>query len=110
MEKASGRDLTKFFDQWLHRGGMIRAQGEWNYDAAKKQMVLKILQQGEPYTFPLEVAIHVPGVKSPVVKKLNISKQGEQFSFPVSGEPMSVELDPRKVLLAEMEVTRKPGN
>jgi aminopeptidase N len=109
MEKASGRDLTKFFHQWLHRGGMIRVASDWMYDRAKKQLVLTVHQiqkPGDLYDFPLEVAITTTGNTTPLIKKLNISKQTEQFRFPFDPDPSGVELDPRKVLLAEIELKK----
>lgn len=109
MEKASGQNLSAFFDQWLHRGGLIKVQSTWAYDAKKKELVLTVNQLQNPdelYSFPLELAIAVPGAQSPVVKKLNISKQTERFVFPVAKAPSAVELDPRKVLLAEMELKK----
>ncbi|HSF44961.1 MAG TPA: M1 family metallopeptidase [Chitinophagaceae bacterium] len=112
MEKASGLDLTKFFDQWLHRGGMIRVASEWTYDQAKKQLVLTIHQvqkPGELYDFPLEVSMTTAGNNTPVIKKLHITKQTEQFRFPMASEPTRVELDPRKVLLGEFETKKLPN-
>ena len=31
MERASGKDLRVFFDQWLTRGGLVRLDGDWSY-------------------------------------------------------------------------------
>jgi aminopeptidase N len=109
MEKASGVDLAKFFDQWLHRGGLIRVESDWMYDPSKKQLILTIHQihkPGELYDFPLEVSITPAGTNTPEIQKLNITKQTEQFRFPIAKEPTGVELDPRKVLLAEIKLKK----
>ena len=34
MERASGKDLRWFFDQWLTRSGVPALTGSWRYDAA----------------------------------------------------------------------------
>lgn len=105
MEKASGRNLSRYFDQWLHRGGMIRAQATWTYQPVSKQVILKVDQKpGDLYEFPLEVLMMVQG--KPTIKKLNISKQTEQFKFLVDRAPESIELDPRKVLLGDLELKK----
>lgn len=105
MEKASHQDLAAFFNQWLYRGDLIRLQSTWQYDAVKKQLVVTIhQQQGKDglYTFPLDIAIG--GERSAHIKKLTIKKQTETFVFPLAKKPGSVELDPRKVLLATIEL------
>ena len=40
MEKASKQDLTAFFNQWLHKGGLIKLQAGWKYDSIKKPSLI----------------------------------------------------------------------
>ena len=64
MEKASGKDLAKFFDQWLYQGGNIKLQGAWRYDKKKRQVVLSLEQvQAEKYEFdmPIEIGVFIHG-------------------------------------------------
>ena len=42
MERASGKDLRWFFDQWLTRSGVPALTGSWRYDAAAKQVVVEL--------------------------------------------------------------------
>ena len=109
MEKASHQDLTVFFNQWLHRGGLIKIKADWKYDPLKKQITVTVNQiqkQDELYNFPLDIAIKVPGNNLPVLKKVNIKKQSETFVFPFAKKPMTIELDPRKVLLSTIELIK----
>ena len=109
MEKTTHQDLNFFFNQWLHRGGLIKIKADWKYDPAKKQLVLTVNQiqkPGELYSFPLEISIEITGNNSPVSKKVNIKKQSEIFFFPLAKKPMNIQLDPRKVLLAIIEVIK----
>lgn len=107
MEKSSHQDLSAFFNQWLHRGGLIKLKAGWIYNPVKKELTITINQDQNMdgiYNFPLELAIKIPEIDSPVVKKVNIKKQSEKLIFPVTKEPLSIELDPRKVLLADIEL------
>ena len=107
MEKASKQDLTAFFNQWLHRGGLIKLQAGWKYDSIKKQLTITINQlqkQIELYNFPLDIAINMPGSNGLLLKKINFKNQTEIVVFPLVKKPLSVELDPRKVLLSMIEL------
>ena len=107
MEKASKQDLTAFFNQWLHRGGLIKLNVGWKYDPIKKQLTVTINQlqkQDELYNFPLEIAIKIPGSKTGILQKINFKNQTEIVVFPLVKKPLSVELDPRKVLLSTIEL------
>ncbi len=109
MEKAAHQDLTVFFTQWLHRGGLIKIKAVWKYDPVKKQLALTVNQiqtQEELYNFPLDIAINVTGNSVPVLKKINIKKQAETFIFPLAKNPGTIQLDPRKVLLSNIELIK----
>ncbi|CAN5715320.1 M1 family metallopeptidase [soil metagenome] len=109
MEKASHKDLNAFFNQWLHRGGLIKIKAEWKYDAVKKQLALTVTQiqkQDELYNFPLDIAITVPGNNLPILKKISIKKHSEIFIFPLAKKPETIEPDPRKVLLSSIELIK----
>ncbi len=107
MERASKQDLTTFFNQWLHRGGLIKIHAGWKYNFRKKQLIVTINQlqkQDELYNFPLDIAIKTPGNNKPVLKKINIKSQTETVIFSMAKKPVTIEIDPRKVLLATIEL------
>ena len=109
MEKASNLNLTAFFNQWLHRGGLIKLKATWKYDSQKKRVILTVNQtqkQDEMYDFPLDIAIGVDENSTPILKKINIKKQSETFIFPLAKKPITLELDPRKVLLSNIELVK----
>ena len=109
MEKASKLDLTVFFNQWLHRGGLIKLQAVWKYNSLKKQLTVTINQlqkQDELYNFPLDIAIKIPGSNTAVLKKVNINNQSETFVFTIVQKPSTIEVDPRKKLLSTIELIK----
>jgi len=109
MEKASNQDLTTFFNQWLHRGGLIKIKSDWKYDSIKKQLTITINQlqnKTELYSFPLDIAITIPGNNQVISKKVLVNKPTEIFVFPIAKKPVNIELDPRKVLLSKIELVK----
>ena len=109
MEKASNQDLSVFFNQWLHRGDLIKLKANWKYDSAKKQILVTVNQlqkQDELYDFPLDIGINVSGNNASVLKKVTIKKQSQTFVFPFPKKPVTLEIDPKKVLLSNIELIK----
>ena len=59
VERASGRDLKAFFDQWLTRPGFPELTTAWRWDAAAGRTVLTVTQSGRfgLFAFPLTVEL-----------------------------------------------------
>src|SRR5262249_55641162 len=58
---AETRDLSWFFKEWLNRGGILKLNGTWRYDAAAKQVVVSLDQTQTTglYRMPIEIAVTV---------------------------------------------------
>lgn len=104
------QDLSWFFQEWLGRGGIIRADGGWHYDAAAKELQIELNQtqaQGL-YRMPVEVDIKVPRTSTtgaegnrnaaaePEIRKMTIllEKQQNSLTVPLDTAPTEVLLDP----------------
>ncbi|MBX2821264.1 MAG: M1 family metallopeptidase [Rhodothermaceae bacterium] len=107
MEDVSGLDLSKFFGQWLHQGGIPRLQGSWESDAATLTVHLEQVQP--KYSFEIAVEFEVTlidGSKELVVLQSNSrTPTTETFSFDQA--ITSVSIDPNTRLLAEWEFTER---
>ena len=104
MEKASGSQLSWFFDQWLTRPGMPSLRGGWRYDAASRQVHIEIsqTQAGGSFRVPLEIAIG--GASGPPrIEKVELTAATGQFAFAADTEPTSVTLDPNTWVLMQVE-------
>ena len=111
MERASGQDLSAFFQQWLYRGGVPRLDGSWQWDAATKQVVIELrqTQAGEPFQLPLEFGITVAGAGArPRIERGEMSARSARFTFPYDQAPDSVGFDPQVRLLADVHLVRRP--
>jgi len=114
MEKASGKNLQNFFNQWLYQGGYIAMKGSWKYDAASK-MVKISLQQTQPssynFDFSIEVGLYKTGDLLPEISVHPASSRTIELSIPAATKPEKVQLDPQTVLLASWEFEEaKPLN
>ena len=108
MERASGKDLKPFFDQWLYRGGVPRVQGTWSWDAQAKQVVLDVrqTQPGAPFVLPIDIGITAPDGTARV-ESVTLTGSAGRFTFPAAAIPMKVELDPNLRTLMDGQLSRR---
>jgi aminopeptidase N len=107
MEKASNQDLKLFFNQWLYKPDHLKIKALWDYDTANKQMNLLIeqVQSGDfLFDFPIEIEVFNPQKNASEVFKYTINKKTTIIPIPYTEKPSNIQLDPRNVLLATIEV------
>ncbi len=106
MEKASGQDLQSFFTQYLTRADNLQLKSNWQFDANTNQVTLTLQQtqaSGKAFDFPIEVAMYKAGNTSPEIITLKMKDLTANFTIPISSKPDLIVLDPRVILLAEIE-------
>ena len=108
MERASGRDLSAFFQQWLYRGGVPTVEGTWQWDGNAKQIVVILAQTqlGEPFLLPVEIGISLPGARARV-ERVELTARSGRFTLTAEQEPTAVELDPNVRLLMDGQLTKR---
>src|SRR4029079_8718836 len=59
IEAVSGRNLERFFDQWIRSPGHPELQASWRWDEDRRVGTLKLEQKqaGEPFHFQLRLAL-----------------------------------------------------
>ena len=107
-ERAAGRPLDWFFDQWLRRPGWPELAVRWSHDAAARRVVLEVEQGSRfgAYRLPLRVRLQAGGVTQDTVVQVPASRTA-RVVIPVDAatRPSRVELDPGADLLAPIRVT-----
>lgn len=105
MERASGKDLRVFFDQWLTRGGLVRLDGDWDYRAESKSIAIRLTQRdrGRLFAMPLQVGVYTAGSNTPVITTVQLSDASHEFQIAVGQRPDRVVLDPNHFVLMEAE-------
>jgi aminopeptidase N len=108
MERASGTQLTWFFDQWLKRPGMPAIRGSWHYDAAAKRIQIELAQtqEGAPYRLPLEIGI-VTASGPQRIERIELAAASGQFDVAADVEPSDVRLDPNSWVLMQAEFVKR---
>jgi aminopeptidase N len=112
MEKASGRDLGWFFDQWVYHGGHPELKASWRYEPEDQTVRLKVEQtQTVDDLTPLfrlpttaELADESGARNVPIV----IDGKSQEFVIPSSSKPKSVQIDPKGWWTKELAFERSP--
>ncbi len=100
FEKVSGRELDRFFKQWLFTPENPSLAISWKYDAKKKQALIDIKQlQNVEFRFPLEIAFIAKG--KTVIQKFMVDRKIKSFVVSLAEKPSSVIADPKTSLLFE---------
>lgn len=100
FENISGIDLTWFEDQWIKRKenpSLLIKSSLINGENSRK-VNFKISQEGKPFRIPLEIEIITANEK--IRRLFWIKSETEEFSFPVTSEPVKINYDPDSELFA----------
>lgn len=98
MEEASGKDLEKFFEQWVYGAGHPRLEVRQVYAPAAKKLNLYFSQVQKvdsitpaAFAFPVDVEIH--NGKEVVRQRLEIKNRNQNFSIAVGEKPSKIVFD-----------------
>jgi aminopeptidase N len=108
MERAAGRDLGPFFQQWLFRGGVPKVAGTWRWDASAKQVVVELRQTqvGEPFRLPIEIGLTIPGAALRL-ERIELTGRDGRYTFSSESAPTAVELDPNVRVLMDARIEKR---
>ena len=106
-ESVSGMDLNYFFQEWIYGENYPKYSVVWNKTSLgenKWNLNLAINQEvnSSPAFFimPMQIKINF-SVEDTLVSVLN-NAQSQSFNFTITGEPMSIELDPDNWILKDV--------
>ena len=105
MEKVSGVNLDKFFDQWLYKGGIIKLDVEWKYDEKSKNIEFDITQvQNDGYLFEMPLDIEILGDNNSNTSTIRLDKKSGKYLVYSENKPKEIKLDPYTKLLANWTI------
>jgi len=103
FEKVCGKNLRGFFARWVYDSGHPQYELQWYWLGSKElRMVLTQRQAGNAFADPVPVTITTAHGKRDVVLKPSGKLLIDRV--PLKEKPISVEVDPRNVLLDESTV------
>lgn len=97
MEKVSGKNLDRFFKQWIFTKGYPELKWDWTYEKGKVFLNLEQTQEHHIFDFPLEVEINENGKST--ISTVQMNSKSSTFEIEVSSKPSSMQLDPNLWLL-----------
>lgn len=97
IREATGKNMVKFFDQWIYGAGYPELKVNVHYDSKKKMTNVRVVQTARMdekalWDFPVTIAITLPNGKEKLERVL-INKREQRFSFPTTGCPLNVVFD-----------------
>ena len=111
MEKASGKDLKWFFDQWVFKAGHPELKVRWHYENADKTVRVRVQQtqtvdaQTPLFRLPTTLEISDDAGK-PQFVPIMIDGASHEFVIPVATRPKMVQIDPQGWLIKELDFER----
>jgi len=119
IEETTGQPMDWFFDEWLYKMGHPVFRVTQDYDAAKKELTLKVSQEQRPDPesqypqvglFQTPVDIEISTGSSTRIERVQIeAKEDQTFRFVVDSEPLLVSFDHGGTLIKEMIFFKTTG-
>jgi aminopeptidase N len=108
LERATGRDLERFFYDWVERPGNpdLEVASEYVPDSGQARLTIKQTQAGEPFEFPLKLVLTCAGAKEPVVLDEMMTDKELNIRLPLPGPLERIDVDPDQAILTELKETK----
>ena len=109
FERASGRDLAAFFDQWLSRPGApsLRISNATAVPTVDGWRLNVTLAQGAPaYALSVPLAIRTSGGE--IARRAELAGERETVALDMAREPLAVTLDPDFRVFRRLAATEAP--
>jgi len=108
LERASGRDLERFFYDWVERPGSptLDVTTEYLADSRQAKLTVKQTQAGEAFDFPLKIVLTCAGAKEPVVLDEVMSEKEINVRLSLPGALERIDVDPDQAVLADLKETK----
>ena len=109
MEKVSGQNLERFFFDWTERAGapLLEVTSEYLSESKQVRIAVKQTQPGEPFTFPLQIAVGNDVTQTPKLVTIQVREKEQVFFTPaIDSAPAFVMIDPNMLVLASLGETK----
>jgi hypothetical protein len=110
-EAVSGRDLRRFFDDWIARAGapVLSARVDRVSPVAAGYLVEGVLAQAQPGApFALDVPVVVQTAGAPVASRVALAAGETRFSIPTKDLPLVLHVDPAFDLFRRLDARETP--
>jgi len=99
FERASGRDLARFFEQWFQAPGHPEFAVAWKWDEGRKQLVVSVdqrqrVEDGTPAAYETPAELELKLGEETRFERLEIRSRKQLFQFECAVRPRWVRFDP----------------
>jgi aminopeptidase N len=113
LQRAAGRDLGRFFEQWFLRPGFPELVYAWDWDDDEELLRLAVEQvqasdDGTPAVFELPAEVEVRDSREARVFRVELDERRERIELPCAERPLYVILDPRGWIPKRARSERQP--
>jgi len=110
VERAAGRDLGWFFEQWVYGAGYPRLLVSWEYEAAAKRVRVRVRQtqpeKGGQGLFRLSLPVVVYRPDGEIRATRVVFAREHEFTLTCPEPPVGLRVDPEEWLLAEVTISQ----
>ncbi len=113
FEKVSGRNLNRFFEQWVHRKGaptVSLRQASYVFDKGRHNLKLTVEQSNPVFKLKLPVAIWTSDAEVAGIHYVELVADKQDFDFKLSAEPVAVRLDPYNDVFRRLGAEEAPAS
>jgi aminopeptidase N len=105
LERATGRDLERFFYDWVERPGNpdLEVATEYLPDSQQARLTVKQTQAGEPFELPLKMVLTCAGAKEPVVIEETMTEKELHVRLRLPGPLERIDVDPDQAILTDLK-------
>ncbi len=109
VELATGRNLDRFFDEYVLRAGHPELQVEVSWLADQHSLRLAVRQKQAGAVFALTLPVEVTVRQTTSSHQFELVEKEHVFLLPLDREPARVVVDPHRDLLATLTVEQPAG-
>ncbi len=106
VERVTGKNLDRFFDEYVHRAGhpTLKVDASWSAEAKAVRVAVSQTQGGDALHLWLPVSVEADGRWTE--HRFELKEKEHVFFVPSARSPAQVSVDPRRDLLATLECTK----
>jgi aminopeptidase N len=110
IEETTGKNMKKFFDQWVYGAGHPELKASYYWDDKTKEAVIRIaqLQKTDDQTplFSLPLKIEIITKEGPEIFSEKFEENQKQFRYKMKSTPIDVRIDPDFFVLKKLEFNK----
>ncbi len=113
IEEATGKNVDKFFDQWIFGAGHPELKANYFWDEKIKEAVVRIAQiqkaddQTPLFSLPLTIRFETKNGEKDFQE--TFEEKQKQFRYKLPSEPLDIRIDPENILLKVLTLQKPKG-